>query len=140
MPANLADAMIRLLDASANEGLTALSQILKRGQSTLGQLWTSHLSPQDEEDLRAASTVLPGLKAVFEAARPNMQRDSELLAGTQCSALADNALSVSKPIGGWGQYVVNTLLARCACLLSRSSVTTTRLPLFSCATRLSPTR
>ena len=37
MPANLADAMIRLLDASANEGLTALSQILKRGQSTLGQ-------------------------------------------------------------------------------------------------------
>ena len=87
MPANLADAMIRLLDASANEGLTALSQILKRGQSTLGQLWTSHLSPQDEEDLRAASTVLPGLKAVFEAAQPNMQRhsrfvDSELLAGT----------------------------------------------------------
>ena len=32
MPANLADAMIRLLDGSANEGLTALSQILKRGQ------------------------------------------------------------------------------------------------------------
>ena len=87
MPANLADAMIRLLDGSANEGLTVLSQILKRGQSTLGQLWTSHLSPQDEEDLRAASTVLPGLKAVFEAAQPNMQRhsrfvDSELLAGT----------------------------------------------------------
>ena len=87
MPANLADAMIRLLDGSANEGLTALSQILKRGQSTLGQLWTSHLSPQDEEDLRAASTVLPGLQAVFEAAQPNMQRhsrfvDSELLAGT----------------------------------------------------------
>ena len=87
MPANLADAMIRLLDASANEGLTALSQILKRGQSTLGQLWTNHLSPQDEEDLRAASTVLPGLQAVFEAAQPHMQRhsrfvDSELLEGT----------------------------------------------------------
>ena len=87
MPANLADAMIRLLDGSANEGLAALSQILKRGQSTLGQLWTSHLSPQDEEDLRAASTVLPGLKAQFEAAQPNMQRhsrfvDSELLEGT----------------------------------------------------------
>ena len=87
MPANLADAMIRLLDGSANEGLAALSQILKRGQPTLGQLWTSHLSPQDEEDLRAASTVLPGLKAQFEAAQPNMQRhsrfvDSELLAGT----------------------------------------------------------
>ena len=87
MPANLADAMIRLLDGSANEGLAALSQILKRGQPTLGQLWTSHLSPQDEEDLRAASTVLPGLRAQFEAAQPNMQRhsrfvDSELLAGT----------------------------------------------------------
>ena len=87
MPANLADAMIRLLDGSANEGLAALSQILKRGQPTLGQLWTSHLSPQDEEDLRAASTVLPGLKAQCEAAQPNMQRhsrfvDSELLAGT----------------------------------------------------------
>ena len=87
MPANLADAMIRLLDGSANEGLAALSQILKRGQSTLGQLWTSNLSPQDEEDLRAASTVLPGLKAQFEAAQPNMQRhsrfvDSELLEGT----------------------------------------------------------
>ena len=87
MPANLADAMIRLLDGSANEGLTALSQILKRGQSTLGQLWTSHLSPKDEEDLKAASTVLPGVQAVFEAAQPNMQRhsrfvDPELLEGT----------------------------------------------------------
>ena len=46
-----------------------------------------HLSPQDEEDLRAASTVLPGLKAQFEAAQSNMQRhsrfvDSELLEGT----------------------------------------------------------
>ena len=70
MPANLADAMIRLLDGPANEGLATLSQILKRGQSTLGQLWTSHLSPQDKEDLRAASTVLPGLKAQFEAAQP----------------------------------------------------------------------
>ena len=87
MPANLADAMIRLLDGSANEGLAALSQILKRGQPTLGQLWTSHLSPQDAEDLRAASTVLPGLRAQFEAAQPNMQRhsrfvNSELLEGT----------------------------------------------------------
>ena len=59
MPANLADAMIRLLDGSANEGLAALSQILKRGQPTLGQLWTSHLSPQDAEDLSTASTPRP---------------------------------------------------------------------------------
>jgi len=87
MPANLADAMIRLLDGSTNEALAALSQILKRGQPTLGQLWTSYLSPQDAEDLSAASTVLSGLRAQFEAAQPNMQRhsgfvDSELLAGT----------------------------------------------------------
>ena len=87
MPANLADAMIRLLDGSANEGLATLSQILKRGQPTLGQLWTSHLSPQDTEDLRAANTVLPGLRAQFEAAQPHVQRhsrfvDAELLEGT----------------------------------------------------------
>jgi len=36
MPANLADAMIRLLDSSSNEGLATLSQILRRGQHTLG--------------------------------------------------------------------------------------------------------
>ena len=57
MPANLADAMIRLLDGSANEGLAALSQILKRGQPTLGQLWTSHLSPQ----MRKTSVQQPAL-------------------------------------------------------------------------------
>ena len=34
MPANLADAMIRLLDGSSNEGLATLSQILRRGQHT----------------------------------------------------------------------------------------------------------
>ena len=47
MPANLADAMIRLLDGSANEGLATLSQILKRGQLTLGQLWTSLFFPSN---------------------------------------------------------------------------------------------
>ena len=87
MPAHLADAMIRLLDGSANEGLATLSQILKRGQPTLGQLWTSHLSPQDTEDLRTANTVLPGLRAQFEAPQPHEQRhsrfvDAELLEGT----------------------------------------------------------
>ena len=53
------------------EGLATLSQILKRGQPTLGQLWTSHLSPQDTEDLRTANTVLPGLRAQFEAPQPH---------------------------------------------------------------------
>ena len=88
MPANLADAMIRLLDGSSNEGLTTLSQVLRRGQHTLGQLWTSQLPPQALEDLKAANTVLPGLNAQFEAAQPHAQRqpptfvDAELLAGT----------------------------------------------------------
>ena len=40
MPSNLADAMIRLFDGSSNEGLTTL-KILRRGQHTLGQLWTN---------------------------------------------------------------------------------------------------
>ena len=80
--------MIRLFDGSSNEGLTTLSQILRRGQHTLGQLWTSQLSPQATEDLKAANAVLPGLRAQFEAAQPHEQRqlptfvDTELLAGT----------------------------------------------------------
>ena len=80
--------MIRLLDGSSNEGLATLSQILRRGQHTLGQLWTSQLSPQDTEDLRVANTILPGLRTQFEAAQPHVQRhsstfvDAELLEGT----------------------------------------------------------
>ena len=47
----------------------------------------SPLAAGDAEDLSAASIVLPGLRAQFEAAQPNMQRnsrfvDSELLADT----------------------------------------------------------
>ena len=88
MPSDLAEAMIRLFDGSSNEGLTTLSQILRRGQHTLGQLWTNQLSQQFIEDLEAANTVLPGLRAQFEAAQPHEQRrlptivDTELLAGT----------------------------------------------------------
>ena len=63
MPSNLADAMIRLFDGSSNDGLTTLSQILRRGQHTLGQLWTDQLSPQSTEDLKATNAVLPGLRA-----------------------------------------------------------------------------
>ena len=74
MPSNLADAKIRLFDGSSNEGLTTLSQILRRGQHTLGQLWANQLSPQSAEDLEAANAVLPGLRAQFEAAQPHEQR------------------------------------------------------------------
>ena len=58
--------MIRLFDGSSNEGLSTLSQILRRGQHTLGQLWTNQLSPQSTEDLEAANAVLPGLRAQFD--------------------------------------------------------------------------
>ena len=64
MPSNLADAMIRLFNGSSNEGLSTLSQILCRGQHTLGQLWTSQLSPQATKDLKAANAVLPGLSTI----------------------------------------------------------------------------
>ena len=114
MPANLADAMIRLLDGSSNEGLTTLSQVLRRGQHTLGQLWTSQLSPQALEDLKAANTVLPGLNAQFEAAQPHAQRqpptfvDAELLAGTTinfprspCAPCLDLAACRYPPTHGW---------------------------------------
>jgi len=52
----------------------------------LGQLWTSQLSSQSTEDLKAANAVLPSLR--FEAAQPHEQQqlptivDNELLAGT----------------------------------------------------------
>ena len=50
-------------------------------------VWTSQLSPQDTEDLRTANTILPGLRAQFEAAQPQVHRhsrfvDTELLEGT----------------------------------------------------------
>ena len=77
MPSNLADAMIRLFDGSSNEGLTTLSQILRRGQHTLGQLWTSQLSPQATEDLKAANTVLPGPESTIRS-RPATSAETTL--------------------------------------------------------------
>jgi len=88
MPSNLAEAMMRLLDNSSNEGLSTLSHILRRGQHTLGQAWASQLPPQSVDDLEVANTVLPGLKAHFEISQQHAQRrlpttvDPELLAGT----------------------------------------------------------
>ena len=82
MPSNLADAIIRLFDSSSNEGLSTLSQILRRGQHTLGQLWTNQLSPQSTEDLEAANAVLPGLRAQFEAAQPHEQKQLPTIVDT----------------------------------------------------------
>ena len=92
MPANLADAMIRLLDGSSNEGLATLSQILRRGQHTLGQLWTSQLSPQATEDLRAANTVLPGLRAQFGAAPATCAKTLLLFRGRRTAGRHDGQL------------------------------------------------
>ena len=46
MPSNLGEAMIRLLDHSSNEGLAILSQVLRKGEHALGNLWTGQLSQQ----------------------------------------------------------------------------------------------
>ena len=93
MPSNLAEAMIRLLDNSSNEGLAILNQVLRTGEHALGNLWTDQLSQQAAQDLQkvntmAHSTVLPGLDAQFRAAQPNEQAqlptivDPQLLEGT----------------------------------------------------------
>ena len=71
MPSNLAEAMIRLLDNSSNEGLAILSQVLRNGDHVLGNLWTDHLSQPAAQDLQEVNTVLPGLSAQYRAAQPN---------------------------------------------------------------------
>ena len=73
MPSNLAEAMIRLLDNSSNEGLAILNQVLRTGEHALGNLWTDQLSQQAAQDLQKVNTVLPGLYAQFRAAQPNEQ-------------------------------------------------------------------
>ena len=88
MPSNLAEAMIRLLDDSSNEGLHLLDQTLRNSEHVLGRVWTEQLSPADEEDLRAVYKVLPGLDSHFRTALPSEQAqlptkvDPTLLEGT----------------------------------------------------------
>ena len=88
MPSDLAEAMIRLLDNSSNEGLAILNQVLRTGEHALGNLWTDQLSQQAAQDLQKVNTVLPGLYAQFRAAQPNEQAqlptivDPQLLEGT----------------------------------------------------------
>ena len=73
MPSNLAEAMIRLLDNSSNEGLAILNQVLRTGEHALGNLWTDQLSQQAAQDLQKVNTVLTGLDTQFRAAQPNEQ-------------------------------------------------------------------
>ena len=88
MPSNLAEAMIRLLDDSSNQGLHLLNQTLRNSEHALGRVWTEQLSPDDEKDLRAVHQVLPGLNSHFRAALPSEQAqlptkvDATLLEGT----------------------------------------------------------
>ena len=88
VPSNLAEAMIRLLDHSSNEGLAILSQVLCKGEHALGNLWTGQLTQQAAQDLQKVNTVLPGLDAHFRAAHPNEQAqlpkivDPQFLEGT----------------------------------------------------------
>ena len=49
MPSNLAEAMIRLLDDSSNQGLHLLNQTLRNSEHVLGRVWTEQLSPDDEK-------------------------------------------------------------------------------------------
>ena len=68
MPANLADAMVRLLEDTANEGLVQAREILSRGDNVLGNVWTDQLPCASSNDLDAINAVLPGLEGRFRSA------------------------------------------------------------------------
>ena len=99
MPSNLAEAMIRLLDDSSNEGLHLLNQTLRNSEHVLGRVWTEQLSPADEEDLRAVHKVLPGLDSHFRTALPSEQAqlptkvDATLLEGNTSISLDPSSAS-----------------------------------------------
>ena len=65
MPSNLAEAMIKLLEDNANEGLTLVKNILARGEHVLGNMWTSQLTQPAAEDLNTLNTIFHGLVAQF---------------------------------------------------------------------------
>ena len=65
MPSNLAEAMIKLLEDTANDGLRLVKNILTKGDHILGNVWTSQLPQTAAEDLNEIDTVLPGLVAQF---------------------------------------------------------------------------
>ena len=65
MPSNLAEAMIKLLEDNANEGLTLVKNILARGEHVLGNMWTSQLTQPAAEDLNTLNTIFHGLLAQF---------------------------------------------------------------------------
>ena len=68
MPSNLAEAMIKLLEDTANERLTFVKNILARGEHVLGNMRTSQLSQPAAEDFNTINAILPGLVAQFRTA------------------------------------------------------------------------
>ena len=80
--------MIKLLEDTANEGLTLAKDILARGEHMLGNMWTGQLTQPAAEDLNTLNAILPGLVAQSRAATarevallPQLV-DPELLEGT----------------------------------------------------------
>lgn len=65
MPSNLAEAMVKLLTDTANDGLVQVKIILANGEHTLGKVWVDQLPRDAANDLNAINTVLPGLVAQF---------------------------------------------------------------------------
>ena len=80
--------MIKLLEDTANEGLTLAKDILARGEHMLGNMWTGQLTQPAAEDLNTLNAILPGLVAQFRTATASEVAllpqlvDHELLEGT----------------------------------------------------------
>ena len=110
MPSNLAEAMIRLLDDSANEGLQLLNQALRNSEHVLGRVWTEQLSPADEEALRAIHKILPGLDSHFRTALPSEQ--AQLPTKVDATLLEGSAINFSRSLIrlAWMLQHVETLL------------------------------
>ena len=85
--------MIKLLEDTANEGLTLAKDILARGDHILGNMWTSQLTQPAAEDLNTLNAILPGLVAQFRTATASEVAllpqlvDNELLEGTTVNFL-----------------------------------------------------
>ena len=88
MPTTLAEAMTYLLASSSNDSLTALAEILHKGQHTVGNLWVHQLHNQAQQDFDMTNTILPGIANQYhpasgqEKAQYPTMVDSNLLEGT----------------------------------------------------------
>ena len=88
MPSTLAEAMTYLLASSSNDSLTALAEILHKGQHTVGNLWVHQLHNQAQQDFDMTNTILPGIANQYhpasgqEKAQYPTMVDSSLLEGT----------------------------------------------------------